>query len=484
MVADERQPLLQADVTEVQETKVAAKLPDQWSSAYRWSVVALLFVQAFTVTFTCISVVPIAGHIVADLNNGHSDKSSSVLLVTIWELGEAAGPLLIAPLSEMYGRYPVFNVANVLFICGIGLSAWCQSASLFIFARFLTGCAVASNVLGPAIIGDIFPSEQRGTAMSYVMLAPLLGGAIGPAIAGTIAQTTGWRQVMYMALILAILCETAFLTLFRETYKVVIVKKNHALLRANGSADADQDEEDETLKKAVHEIEESALWASIVRPMNVLASSFVLQILSLYGALVFAFFYIMSTTLPDILQSKYNLPPSLVGSSFLLFSIGSCIGLVVCNTLLDRLYKRAATPANPKPAPESRLPLMLLASSIFPIFVALYGWAAEFSLKLPVFLTSVVLQGFGLMLIELPVMAYVVDAFGVYSASAMTAVLITRCLLGTFLPLVTAPLVAAVGYGWAFMLLAAACLVLAPVSGLVWRYGGKWRQRSVYTRDA
>lgn len=50
-------------------------------------------------TFTCIGVVPVAGRIVMDLE-GRESKSSSVLLVTIWELGEAAGPLIIAPLSE------------------------------------------------------------------------------------------------------------------------------------------------------------------------------------------------------------------------------------------------------------------------------------------------------------------------------------------------------------------------------------------------
>lgn len=50
-------------------------------------------------TFTCIGVVPVAGRIVLDLE-GRESKSSSVLLVTIWELGEAAGPLIISPLSE------------------------------------------------------------------------------------------------------------------------------------------------------------------------------------------------------------------------------------------------------------------------------------------------------------------------------------------------------------------------------------------------
>jgi hypothetical protein len=98
-------------------------------------------------------------------------------------------------------------------------------------------------------------------------------------------------------------------------------------------------------------------------------------------------------------------------------------------------------------------------------------------------LLSVGLMGATLLLGFLPLTAYVVDAFGLYSASAMTALIVTRCLVGTFLPLATAPLVDAMNWGWAFTVLAAALLVLAPVPVLVMRYGHKWRQRSKYTRE-
>lgn len=190
--------------------------PLDWPASYRWMIVLLLATQAFAVTFTCIGIVPVANQVMRDLE-GHDNKQASVLFVTIWELGEAAGPLLIGPLSERYGRYPVFNVANGLFVCGVLMTAASRSVGLVIFARFLTGCAVASNVLGPAVVGDILPSESRGKGMSAVMLAPLLGGAVGPAIAGAIAETAGWREVLYLAAGLAGVCELAFLTLFRET---------------------------------------------------------------------------------------------------------------------------------------------------------------------------------------------------------------------------------------------------------------------------
>lgn len=298
--------------------------PQNWTTSYKWGITCLLAFTAFTVTFTCISVVPIASSIVADLDS-HSGRHSSagsaasVLLVTIWELGEAAGPLLIAPLSEIYGRYPVYNAANGLFIVSIALAALSQSTTLLIAARFMTGCAVASNVLNPAIIGDMFPTEQRGSAMSLVMLAPLVGGAIGPAIAGAVAQTVGWRKVMWMSFALSCFYGITFLCLFRETYRPAILRKAAMKMRLDPEAVKTAGEEGGE-DGVVGASAKSPILASITRPARILWSSIVLQMLSLYGAVTFAFFYVLSTTLPDILQSRYGFPPALVGTSFLTFS--------------------------------------------------------------------------------------------------------------------------------------------------------------------
>lgn len=307
--------------------------PQDWANSYKWGIVALLATQAFAVTFTCISVVPVAQTIVDDLlrssepgtrqQKGPDDtaaSSAAVLLVTIWELGEALGALFIAPLSELYGRAPVMNIGNLLFVACTAAGALSRSVSLLIAARALTGVAVVTNVLNPAIIGDIFPPEQRGAAMSLVQLSPLLGGAIGPAIAGAVSQGLGWRANLWMSTVLAGACEVVFLVLFRETYKVPILRRKAARLRRETGNGALRTEFD--LVQAKHDGHSNwkLMAEAVLRPFVVLKSSFVLQIVSLYSGILFSYFYTMSTSFPRLLQDLYGFTPAETGLSFITFS--------------------------------------------------------------------------------------------------------------------------------------------------------------------
>jgi hypothetical protein len=111
-----------------------------------------------------------------------------------------------------------------------------------------------------------------------------------------------------------------------------------------------------------------------------------------------------------------------------------------------------------------------------------YGWVTELRLPVSLLLACTGLLGGSLMLCILPLSTYVVDAFGPYSASALTAVIIARCLMGTFLPLTTAPLVDYLGWGWGFTVLGVFTLALAPIPFAVMRYGEHWRKHSEFSR--
>jgi MFS family permease len=282
---------------------------------------------------------------------------------------------------------------------------------------------------------------------------------------------------VYMYLIC--LCEVIFLTFFRETFKVRILAKRAAKLRMETGND------NYRTTFELHDIDNNAtLLEAIMRPVVVLWSNGVLLAISIFGSVTFTFFYVMSTTLPDILEGVYGLSPAQTGAAFISFSAGSIVTVTLCNQTLDRIYIRLRdTKGKGIGQPEYRLPLSIVGGLLLPAVVVFYGWVAEAQLPLWVFLISVALMGAAMMLGSLPLMAYVVDAFGIYSASAMTAVIVTRCLMGTFLPLATAPLVREFGFGWGFTILGALSLSLAPLPAYILRYGKSWRQKSPYTRE-
>ena len=165
--------------------------------------------------------------------------------------------------------------------------------------------------------------------------------------------------------------------------------------------------------------------------------------------------------------------------------VGSFFSIVICHFSLDRIYiyLRDKNPEG-KGNPEYRLPLTIIGGLSLPLAVTAYGWIAHFRLPVALLLTSVGLMGLTLLVAMVPLSAYIVDACGPYSASALTGVIVSRCLMGTFLPLTAGPLAETFGYGWAFTFLGLVSLVLAPVPMLVFRYGEKWRQGSEFTKDS
>ncbi|CAG8946529.1 unnamed protein product [Penicillium salamii] len=449
--------------------------PLEWPSSYKWGIVALLSFMGFTITFTCLSIAPIAGYIVDDLKGGPrspGSKSATVVLVTIWELSESVGPFFIAPLSEIFGHYRVYMVMNTMFIIAIVFAALSPNTGLLLASRALMGISVASNVLNPAIIGDIFIPEQRGTAISMTMFIPLAGATIGPVISGAILQTLGWRAIMWISVAMAAICQVLFLKFFQETYQVQILSRRAA--RLNQEIGASE-------KNSHNRIDWTGLRSSAIRPVVVLCNSGVIGALLLFGSFVFSHFYVVTTTLPDILRNVYGLSPTTTGLAFTANAVGTLASFAISKVLLDRIYIKLRSLNNGKGIPEYRLPLSIIGGLTLPPAVILYGWCAEYKLPLFVLLLTMVWLRTSMMLAISPLTAYIVDSCGIYSASAMASLVSARCLASAVLPLSMSRLTGRLGYSGGFYVLGGLGLASTLLPILIYRHGEKWRQRSWYT---
>jgi multidrug resistance protein len=130
----------------------------------------------------------------------HSTSSTlSSFVVSVYVLGFATGPLILAPLAELYGRLYVYHVCNVLFIVFTVACAVSSNLGMLIGFRFLEGCAGSAPLtLGGGTIADLIPQQYRGTAMAMYTLGPVVGPVIGPVAGGYLAEAEGWRWVFWL----------------------------------------------------------------------------------------------------------------------------------------------------------------------------------------------------------------------------------------------------------------------------------------------
>ena len=103
----------------------------------------------------------------------------ATITVTIYLLGFALGSLLIALMSELYGRLIIYQICTGLFFGCTFTCALSTNVGMFPAFRFLNRCAGSAPLtMGPGTVADAIPQEKQGAAMAGFAVRPLLGPAI------------------------------------------------------------------------------------------------------------------------------------------------------------------------------------------------------------------------------------------------------------------------------------------------------------------
>ena len=246
------------------------------------------------------------------LSEFHStSKIDATILVSIWELGEVFGPLIVGPLSEMYGRLVVYHTANTLFVLFSAAAALSTSINMLIAFRFLLGLTVASTVLNPCIVGDMFELKHRGRALAVMGMTPFIAPVLGPTIGGFVSEAKGWRWTFWLTAIITGAFEVCFLALYRESYKVTILERKAKRLRKERS--------EEHLRSRYHTGVSGTvlLGQSVSRPIRLLFVSPVILLVSICGAFAMSYTYVIITSITGIYEQNYHFPEGSVGLTYL-----------------------------------------------------------------------------------------------------------------------------------------------------------------------
>ena len=106
---------------------------------------------------------------------GESSRTVGTLMISIYVLGYAVGPLVLAPLSEMYGRPLVVNCSSIVFNAFLLGCALAPNMPSLIIMRLLAGVGgSAIMTIVSACIGDVFRVHERASASAIVIGTPSL----------------------------------------------------------------------------------------------------------------------------------------------------------------------------------------------------------------------------------------------------------------------------------------------------------------------
>jgi DHA2 family multidrug resistance protein len=104
-------------------------------------------------------------------------------------------------LAGLLGRRRFFFAATAIFIVSSGLAGAAPSLEILVAARVLQGLGGGPLIpLSQAILMEIFPPRERGTAMAVWGLGVMFAPIVGPALGGWITDHYSWRWIFYLNL--------------------------------------------------------------------------------------------------------------------------------------------------------------------------------------------------------------------------------------------------------------------------------------------
>jgi hypothetical protein len=150
----------------------------------------------------------------------------------------------------------------------------------------------------------------------------------------------------------------------------------------------------------------------------------------------------------------------------------------------NKRYTNVEKKHNGEAPPEARLPPAMVGALALPIGMFWFAWTNYPSIHWIVCIIATVPFAFGMVLVFLSGMNYLIDSYTIYAASVLAANSVLRSLFGAAFPLFTNQMYARLGIHWASSIPAFLALACLPAPFVFYKYGAAIRMKCKYSAQA
>ncbi|KAF8860646.1 MFS general substrate transporter [Acephala macrosclerotiorum] len=445
--------------------------PKNWPLWYRGMLIGAVSYSTWTVVLYSTSYTSSMPGMMKEFNE--TSEPITTLGVTTYLLGLAVGSLILAPLSEIYGRRPIYIGSLAFYTLLVLPCALATSLPEVLIVRFfgaVAGSAMIANA--PGTVSDIVTEQYRALAFSVWSIAPMNGPVTGPLIGGFAAEYLGWRWTNWIVMILAG-AGWIYISCFKETYAPALLQKKAAKIRKETGDDRWWCRYDQKLSRT------QILKVNLSRPFILSFTEPILWFWNAYIAIIYGILYLCFVAYPLIYTGLRGWSLGFTGLAFVGIGVGTMIAIVTEPLARRVVNMHAKDPETGRVPPEASIAIVCFASFLCPIGQLWFSWT---SVPITIHWIWPILAGIpfgaGNCLVFIYASNYLAGSYGIYAASALAGNAVVRSFIGGTLPLAGPAMYSAMSPQWAGTLLGLIQVALIPIPFVFYKWGAKIRAKS------
>ncbi|KUI59671.1 Caffeine resistance protein 5 [Cytospora mali] len=454
--------------------------PRNWPRWKKWLLIGPIVLIDLSVSWGASGFSPASSKFADDFG---LPSGLGALGLSAYVLGLAFGPMTLAPLSEYYGRSPVYIYSYSIYLCLLAASAVSPNLGVFLPVRLLSGYFSSVTIANfGGTIADLYHPHDTGPAMSWYLWAATCGSPTGFFLMSFVAQHRGWRDVFWALLGICgglwVMMTASLLYCGETRHSILLAKRAEHERRVNGG-ESNFEIPASLKKRSAKEL----FTVALARPFRFLGTEAIILCAALYNGYLYGLSFLFNTAFALVFGQGHGFNTIGVGLCFLGIVCGISLGPIV-NVWQEKYYQRRVHESGGRNVPEARVgPIPKSAAILFPISLFCFAGTSSPSTH-PIFpILASSLWGFSFYTLILMTFTYTEDSYKVYSASALAGIGLIRNVFGAGFPLFAHSLFTELGYQWAGTLLAGLAMILVPIPFVWSRYGRLLREKSPWARQ-